>query len=207
MKAIFFLFIAVSLLISGCIHEKKESFAYGNFESEEITVSAEVSGLVMEFQITEGMNIEKGVITGFVDTMQLSLKRKQLGVGLRSAKGRINQLDEQLKVNGINLKNLLREKDRIEALLRDGAATSKQLDDISGQIDLIHAQTGVLISQKITAQTEIESVLIQIDQVNDQLSRSYIKSPINGIILEKFINAGELVVAGKALFKVSDLEI
>jgi HlyD family secretion protein len=103
------------------------------------------------------------------------------------------------------MNNLVREKNRIIFLLGGGAATTRQLDDINGQIDLLKAQTNALITQKSTIQTENESLEIQILQVNDLINKSLIKSPTSGTVLEKYVYAGELAVSGKPLFKVADL--
>ena len=206
MKIIYILFLVFILTISSCKNDDRKSFAFGNFETEEIIVSAEVSGILKEFKVTEGMNMTAGDIVGFIDTTQLSLKKDQLETGIKTILGRIGQLNEQLNVNAVSLKNLNREKNRIEALLKDGAATVKQLDDLNGQIDLMDAQTKVLQAQKVTIRTEIGSMEVQIAQLSDQISKSYIKSPIDGIVLEKYLFEGELAVPGKSLLKVANLK-
>jgi len=205
MRKLCFLVVTGILFLHACKNDSKNSFAYGNFESEEIIVSAEVSGTLKEFRVTEGMSLEKDAMLGYIDTTQLYLKKYQIEALIKSVFSKINQVNEQLNVNEVSLKNLIREKNRIEGLLKDGAATTKQLDDINGQVDLLKAQTNVLMSQKVTIRTEIESYEIQIAQLNDQLAKSYLKSPIRGIVLEKYLYPGELAITGKAIYKISDL--
>jgi len=103
------------------------------------------------------------------------------------------------------MKNLLREKNRVNSLFGGGAATAKQLDDITGQEDLLEAQTNALDAQKSAIRTEKESLEIQILQANDLIAKSIIKSPVQGTVLEKYLNAGELAVTGKPLFKLADM--
>jgi HlyD family secretion protein len=205
MKSIFLFMVVVIIAISSCRNEDNKSFAFGNFETEEIIVSAEVSGTLKEFNVIEGMSLSAGEIVGYIDTMQFYLKKVQLEKGIKTVLSRIEQVNEQLNVNEVNLKNLVREKNRVEALLKDGAATVKQLDDINGQLDLLKAQTNVLQSQRASIRTEIESIQVQIAQISDQLSKSYIKCPINGIVLEKYLFRGELAVPGKSLLKIANL--
>ena len=193
------------LAISSCKTDDKQSFAFGNFEAEEIIVSAEVSGTLKEFNVSEGMSLSVGKVVGYIDTTQLYLKKVQLEKGIKTVQSRIDQLNVQITVNEVNQKNLVREKNRVETLLKDGAATVKQLDDFNGQMDLLNAQTNVLESQKASVRTEIESLLVQIAQVSDQLSRSYIKCPINGVVLEKYLFGGELAIPGKSLLKIANL--
>ena len=205
MNNILILTIASVALLTSCNNDQRESFAFGNFEADEIIISAEMSGILKEFNVTEGTVLEKDSILGYIDTTQLVLKKSQVHSGIKSVISKIKLADEQIKVNEVNLKNLTREKSRIEALLGDGAATPKQLDDIVGQIDLLGAQTNVLSSQKNSINTEIETLGSQIAQINDQLTKSYIKSPLTGTVMEKYLHAGELAVTGKALFKIADL--
>jgi HlyD family secretion protein len=195
------------LLASSCKNSKPEAFAYGNFESEEIIVSAESSGKLMEFPLSEGMNLKAGDYLGFVDTTQQYLKKMQLKSGINSVNARMVQLDQQLIVSEVSMKNLVREKNRVISLLGGGAATSRQLDDVNGQVDLLLAQTNALASQKAVIRTEKESLDIQIMQVNDLIVKSLIKSPVTGTVLEKYLYEGELAVTGKSLFKIADMSI
>lgn len=50
------------------------------------------------------------------------------------------------------------------------------------------------------------SVAIQIAQVDDQLNKCHILSPIDGTVLAKYAEAGELATVGKPLFKVGELD-
>ncbi len=192
-------------LASSCKSDEKEAFAYGNFESEEVIVSAESSGKLVEFMITEGKILKSGEYCGFIDSTQQYLKKMQLQAGISSVNARMYQLDQQLVVNEVSMNNLLREKKRVTSLLGGGAATTKQLDDISGQEDLLKAQTNALLAQKSAIRAEKESLEIQILQVNDLIAKSIVKSPVQGTVLEKYLNAGELAVTGKPLFKLADM--
>ena len=205
MNKLYFFLIPALLFLQNCKNNNEKSFANGNFEAEEIIVSAEVTGTIQTLNITEGLNLKKGRIVGYIDTTQLFLKKQLITEGINSVLSRINQVDEQLKVNGVNMKNTLREKNRLEALLKDNAITIKQFEDISGQVDLLNANTEVLKSQKASIGTEIKSLKVQITQLNDQLAHSYIKSPIDGVVLEKYLNSGELAVMGKSIFKIANI--
>jgi len=205
MRNVYFVTLTALILISSCKSKEPDAFAFGNFESEEIIVSAESSGKLMEFNVSEGLNMEAGDYCGYIDTTQLYLKKLQLVSGIRSVSARLLQLDKQVRVNEVSMNNLEREKNCVVSLLGGGAATTKQLDDISGQIDVLKVQTEALTAQKSVIRAESESLEIQILQVNDLIAKSIIKSPARGIVLEKYLYAGELAVAGKPLFKTADL--
>ncbi|MCB8994944.1 MAG: HlyD family efflux transporter periplasmic adaptor subunit [Bacteroidales bacterium] len=205
MKQVLLVSLTCLLIASSCRNNEPEAFAYGNFESEEIIVSAQSTGSLMEFKLEEGAVVKAGQMIGYIDTTQLYLKKKQLFAGLESVKARLYQLDQQLKVNEVSMSNAVREQKRISSLLEGGAATARQMDDINGQIDLLKAQTAAVGSQKVSIAAERESLLVQISQVNDLIAKSLIICPVSGTVLEKYIYTGELAVAGKPLFKVADI--
>ncbi len=205
MNNVYFVSFAALIILSSCKNTEPDAFAFGNFESEEIIVSAESSGKLMEFSVSEGLKLEVGDYCGYIDTTQLYLKKLQLTSGIRSVSARLLQLDKQLMVNEVSMNNLLREKNRVVSLLGGGAATTKQLDDLNGQIDVLRAQTDASKAQKSVLHAERESLEIQILQLNDLIAKSIIHSPSQGIVLEKYLYTGELAVAGKPLFKIADL--
>jgi HlyD family secretion protein len=100
------------------------------------------------------------------------------------------------------------EKLRIERLLKSNAANQKQLDDVIAQISILEKQ---LEAQKssldITNRSiggEISAIEIQVAQLNDQLKKCKISSPINGTVLVKYAEKGEFTAMGKPLFKIAD---
>jgi HlyD family secretion protein len=101
------------------------------------------------------------------------------------------------------------EKKRIERLLEGDVATQKQLDDIIAQIKVLkanrEAKETALTIQTEAIDAQVAAMNAQIDLINDQLDRSTISSPINGTVLVKYAEEGELTGAGKPLFKVANL--
>jgi len=98
-----------------------------------------------------------------------------------------------------------RERKRIEKLVEGGAATSKQLDDIIGQVALLEAQMAATASQKDAVYAERRTLQVQISQVEDQLIKCAIKNPIDGILLIKYREQGEIAVPGQPLYKMANM--
>ena len=111
-------------------------------------VSAEIQGRILEFGPREGDLLEKGAVIALIDTTQLHLNMKQLEVGISFTEIKMNTLDAQVRASRVQLSNMEREKSRIDNLFAGGAATSKQQDDINGQIALLEAQIVAAESQK-----------------------------------------------------------
>jgi len=201
-----YLLPALFVIFLGCKNNEEQADAYGNFEAIEVMVSAESLGRIVEFQLREGATLEKGQVVVVIDTTQLDLKKSQLQSGKASIWSRISTLDAQVRANQVQLKNLEREKQRTEKLVEGGAATSKQQDDINGQIALLEAQIVATESQKASVRAEGKTMDVQIQQVEDQIMKCAIRNPIYGILLTKYKEEGEIASSGQPLYKVANLD-
>lgn len=195
--------VATTLFSCGNGHDKADG--YGNFEATETTISAENNGKLMQFDVHEGDPLKKGQFIGYIDTIPLDLKRKQLEVSkaLISSKSKgvlsqINVLNAQLKTVGTN-------KTRAENLLKDNAGTQKQLDDLTGEMDVIKNQIKSVEIQNAPVVNELKSIDVQLQQIEDQIQKSKIINPINGTVLTKYAEPNEIVSFGKPLYKIANL--
>ncbi len=198
------------LVLASCNGSNNNSDAYGNFEAVEITVSSEGNGKIIEFNMEEGQAVQKGEKLGVIDTIQLYLKKMQLEATVRAIYTKLPDVAAQADVIKEQLANAETEKVRFEKLVKSDAATQKQLDDIIAQIKLLEKQLSATLAS-LNTQTkgtlsEIEPLRCQIKQIDDQIRRSVISSPIDGTVLTKFVESGELAAYGRALYKVADVD-
>ncbi len=206
MKDIKYFIGTLFLALLGCNNLEDQSDAYGNFEAIEVMVSAEAPGRILNFGPGEGDALQQDHIAVVVDSTQLHLKKKQLQTGLASLRSKINTIDAQVSALGIQMENLSREKQRIDNLLAGGAATSKQQDDIRGQILLLEAQIATSKSQKASVYAERKTLDVQIQLIEDQLKKCSVRNPIDGVMLIKFKEEGEMVATGQPLYKMANME-
>ena len=202
-------YIAMALLAISCTKEA-EFDAQGTFEATEVVVSSEATGRILNFDIEEGMAIAANQAVGTIDSLQLHLQRKQL-VAQQSAllasrpdvKKQVAALREQIAKQKTELR-------RVDNMLRDGAATQKQKDDIEAQIKILEGQLEAQLStlDKNTSTINGNSVVLeaQIAALDDRISKCRIISPVGGTVLVKYAEAGELASAGKPLMKIADLK-
>lgn len=202
-KIIIGLLIFGNLLVACKNNEKADG--YGNFEATEITVSAENSGKLMQFNVEEGQLLKKGDYVGFIDTIPLSLKRDQLLASKAIVYSKSGSVLSQKNVLNAQLKTAAINKNRIENLIRENAGTQKQLDDINGEINVIQKQIKSVESQNSPVINEIESIDVQLKQVEDLLQKSNIINLVNGTVLSKYAEVNELTSFGKPLYKIADL--
>ena len=209
MKRIVFALATVALL-AACNSNKSKYDTEGFFESTEITISAQASGNIMALDIREGDNIDEDVVVGYIDTTQLHLSKLQLAKNVESINSNRPDIKKQIASLESQIKKLTKERSRIENMLRDGAATTKQLDDIESQIEIVNnqleAQKSSLTKSTLSLDAQTLSIETPIDIIDDKLEKSKIKSPIAGTVLTKYAQAGEFTAVGKPLFKIADLE-
>ena len=202
------LFLLTTMLFS-CSNGNGDFDATGTFESEEVIVSTEAMGKLLKFEVEEGMILKKDQVVGLVDTTQLHLKKKQLESTIRSVLSKQPDIPTQLAAIQEQIATAEREKSRIENLVKSDAATTKQLDDINSQLDVLNKQyEATKSSLTITRQgirSETPPLIAQVEQIEDQINKSIIKNPIDGTVLTRYAKQYEMTSSGKALYKIADL--
>ena len=197
-------------LFSACGNGAPKYDATGTFETTEVLVSAEASGRLLYFDIEEGMLLKAGEEVGVVDTVQLYLKKLQLEASLKSVEEQRPDILKQVAATKEQISAAGRERNRVANLLKVGAANQKQLDDAEDQLEVLRkqlvAQNSTLSNSHQSLTWQSSSVGIQVAQVEDQLKKCHITSPITGTVLAKYAEAGELTAMGTPLFKVADTE-
>lgn len=202
-------YIAALALLAACSKEA-EFDAQGTFEATEITVSAEATGRIHRLDIEEGMETRKGDMLGTIDSVQPHLQRKQL----QAQQAALLASRPDIKAQAASLRQqIAKQQDellRVGNMLRDGAATTKQRDDIEAQIRILESQLTATLSaldKNITAINGNAAALeAQISALDDLVAKCYIKSPADGTVLVKYAHAGEMAAAGKPLMKIADLK-
>jgi HlyD family secretion protein len=200
--------IAISSFLISCGKSDNDYDASGTFETTEVVVSAEGVGKILQFDVEEGALLSENQQVGYIDSTQLYLKKLQLKASQKALQSRRPNMQKQIAALEQQIATAKTERNRVENLLKDNAATSKQLDDINAQVAVLEKQ---LIASKSTLETTLEGIAgdnsalnIQSEQLDDQLRKCKIISPINGIVLVKYAEKGELAAAGRALFKIAD---
>ena len=201
--------VAIGLVLGACTSQEEPYDASGIFETTEVIVSAKGTGELQSFQVEEGQAVRQGEVLGWIDTLQLSLKDRQLAASLLATESK--RLDEKRQVAHLRqqIENLQREKERFTTLLNAKATTAKQVDDIDYQIKVLQNQLVATQEQINSSNSSLsrqsESIQAQRAQLEDQIRNAMISSPITGTVLTKYAEQGEFAVPGKALFKVADV--
>lgn len=205
-----YLLAIAAVTLAACAEKETEYDASGVFETTETVVAAKASGEIKALNVEEGQTVAAGDELGYIDMTQLRLQKQQLSSSRMATDSR--KLDNARQVASMHqeIANLERERTRFESLLRDGAATRKQVDDINYQISVLRKKIAAATEQVTTSNESLgrqsEGIGAQIGQVDDQIKNSMITSPVAGTVLVKYAEKGEYALPGKALFKVADVK-
>lgn len=202
------IFFQSAITMTSC--QGKQGFdASGSFEAEETVIASKAQGVIMQFDIEEGQTLKSGERVGYIDSLQLFLKKEQLLSQIEALASKkpdiavqLASLQEQLRIAG-------HEKARLANLVKNDAATGKQLDDMDAQVNVlrkqINAQKSSLEISTTSIVKEIKTLEVQVKQLDDQLSKCTILNPVTGTVLTRYARANETTSPGKPLYKIADL--
>lgn len=217
------LIIALAALIA-CNH-KNNSDASGNFTADEVIVAAQQTGQLIAYDVQEGKTLTEGQKVGQINVEVLKLQKEQVQATIASLKDKtinpdpqVALIQSQYEVQKAQLQHQQRELNRVQQLLAGGAATQKQLDDLTALVDQLRKQLTVTQNQLKVSLTNINSqnrnVLSQeaplqknAQAVQAQINQGQIINPIAGTVLVNYALKGEMQTFGKPLYKIANTHI
>ena len=197
--------IIASILIISCTKDNDRADGYGNFEATEITVSSESNGKIEFLNFEEGDVLEAQAQVGLIDTMQLYYSKQQLLASKNTVSSKSENVLSQRSVLNEQLKSAQIERNRVRSMFDENAATKRQVDEVDGRVKVIEAQMRSVGTQNAPIVSDLKSIDVQIEKINDQISKSKITNPIKGTVLTKYAEAGEITAFGKPLYKIADM--
>lgn len=204
------LFYVLPLLAIVSCNNEPDYDAQGTFEATEIVLSSEGTGRILSFDVTEGEIINANSVVGVIDSLQLHLQREQLKAQQSALLSSLPDKEKQVASLRRQLAKQRAELQRVKNMLSDGAATTKQRDDIEAQITILEGQLSATLStldnNTSTINENATALEAQIAALDDRIAKCNISSAVGGTVLIKYAEAGEFTTIGKPLMKVADLE-
>lgn len=200
------LFALMSLLILNvaCSRSGDLADAYGNFEADETVISAQMPGELERFEVEEGMTLAAGTTVGLIDTLSLHLKKLEVQANRQAVASNAEGVLAEMKVLDDRLANLERERRRAANLIQAGAATQQRLDDIEGEITVVHSQRRKVQTQNAGILGQVEALDARVRQIETDILKSRVINPVEGVVLAKLAEAHEFMTPGKPLYKIAD---
>lgn len=205
MKIWYYSILAAIIALGSCSGEYEQASAYGNFEVDEVLVSSEASGKCMQMYMLQGMVVQKGDTIASLDTTILYLQKQQLIAQKAAVKSNFPAVTAQVRVQEEELSRLQKDETRLKALLKDKAATQKQLDDVQSGIAKIRRSIEQIKTRNESLFAELEVLDAGIAVLDEQIKKCFVFSPVSGTILEHYVEAGELLAPGRGIVRIADL--
>ena len=196
--------LAIATLFS-CNKNNDKADGYGNFEATEITISSEANGKIDFLKVEEGNTIEPQTQVGLVDTLQLYFAKQQLIASKNTIASKSANVLSQKNVLQEQLKTAQLESNRIHNMFAENAATKRQVDEIDGKVKVIEEQIKSVGTQNAPIANDVKAVEVQIEKINDQITKSKIINPVKGTVLAKYAEPNEVTAFGKPLYKIADI--
>ena len=174
-------YILPLLLIAAVSCNKSSDYdASGTFEADEIMVTAEASGKILNLKLEEGDALQQNQQVGIIDGKGVELQREQILASMNALEQKTNDAAPQISVleTQINaqksqiailqeqLNNAVRERNRTANLVKSDAATRKQLDDLNGNVTVTQKQIAAANAQLATLNQQIASAKAQVNIQN-----------------------------------------
>ena len=200
----------VALMLNACGRKERQYDATGVFEATETTVYAEQTGALLTFNVEEGDTVGQNREVGLIDTTQLWLKMKQAEAMKSVYQSQKPEQEKQIAVTRQQLAKAKQDQQRYKELVADGAAPAKMLDDANSQVKVLQRQLDAQLSSlRVNTNAldkQMDATDVQAEQLRDQIRKCHILVPAKGTVIEKYVERGEFVSAGKPLFKMADTE-
>lgn len=226
--------VSISLLIFlaiGCSsnEDQKQIEVTGNIEAINVIVSSKVSGEIISIFKDEGDRVSAGDTLLIIDPAIYQIKIREAEALLLSAEAQlelvrngarkedIQQAEQLLRQSEVNLQTAQNDKLRFENLYQTMSVSKKQYEDAVAKYEVALAQynsakENYLKIKNISRPEElkqvkanVERLKANVDLIRKNLNDCYVISPINGIVVKRFIEKGETVTNLSSLIKISDL--
>lgn len=180
-------------------------YGNGHIEGTEVSVSAEVSGRVLESQLVEGRRVTVGERLLRLDDAELQTRLAQARAEQSAIENGLATLDAQLRTWQHHLRTAESDLQRNRVLKQSGAIPPQRLNQVEDAFQEARGRVQVLEEQFQQTQNRLEAARQQTALLQLQLNKTQINSPMAGTVLVKAIEVGELAVPGKVVAVLVDL--
>ncbi|MGB9664868.1 MAG: efflux RND transporter periplasmic adaptor subunit [Ignavibacteria bacterium] len=171
--------------------------ATGKIDPEfKVVITPEVSGEIVYLPVKEGQQVKKGDILLKIKQDQYIAQRDRAVANLQSAKA-------SLSIQKIQLQKIESDYNRTLELFKKGLSSEAELEAIKAQYETARAQV-------LAAESSVQQMEAAVKEANENLAKTVITSPMDGVVSQLNVKAGERVLGtgftqGSNLMTIADL--
>lgn len=156
--------------------------ATGNLEPDsEISVGAEISGLVREVLVSQNDPVTKGQVLARFDTDTLTVALQQVRAQLAVARAAVEEADATLAEAKLD-------ETRKQTLVQDGTLPRSELDAAVAARKRAAARLD-------SSRASVRQAEAAVSEAQTRLDKAVIRSPIDGVVLKRSVEPGNTVAA------------
>lgn len=202
----------------------------GNIEITESDVGFKIPGRIIALHVDEGDRVKSGDIIARIDDEELSKTVEQAKAVLSEAEIRLEELKKgsrsqeigqakaSLNATEADLIKAKNDFDRAQNLFNEGTISKHEFDAAKRSYDAAqslktNASEKLSLVKEGPRKEEIKAASAKVQQAKSalaiaeqKLNETIIYSPINGVVLKKMFEKGEIVSAGTAIFTIGNLD-
>ncbi|GAC1580155.1 MAG: efflux RND transporter periplasmic adaptor subunit [Polyangiales bacterium] len=192
-------------------------YATGTVEaSDRVNVKAKTSGSIFELKVKEGARVRKGELLAVIDSpsLKFELARGKAESWAASQQAGANApqiavLEAQARATQSAMKTAREDQERLTQLVSSGAATQSDLDRASARVEGLEAElAGISAHQRalrIDLSARVTGSNAAVDSLSAHLRETEVRSPLDGVVLSRSVELGEVVTVNQQIFKVGDV--
>ena len=160
-----------------------------------VEVGSELSGRIDQLLADFNTEVQAGELIAVIDPGTFAARVEQAEAELEVARASVAQREADIARTEARLRNAERTLTRQRELEAEGFASAQALDTAlsdyeSAQADVLSAQAGLLNAKAVVRQREASLSQAQLD-----LDRTEIRSPVDGVVIERDVDVGQTVAA------------
>lgn len=171
---------------------------------QKANVSANIQGVLTAVNVDIGDPVHAGEVVAQLAAQDLAAQLAAARAAHEAARKVVLLAEADHRKAEAARANAAGVRERRQKLMRTGATTQSALDDAEmthEQAQAEIARTEAAISQ---AQASEASAAAQAEASKAQLEKSVIRAPLDGVVVARKLNTGDLVVPGSAIVEVAD---
>lgn len=175
--------------------------------AETVKLSFKLSGVVEQVLVSEGSQVRNGEAVAFLTSSDYLLQEKSALAQWQSAQMKMNS-EIPAKINqaeaGLNFTQV--SYDRTRALYESGGASQAQLDEISAKLTVDRNTYQQALEAMAITRIELGQAEAAYDLALSNVADTKLNSPIDGVVLQKLVSAGEVTSAGYPVVVIGKLD-
>ena len=199
-------FLVLAFVLMSCAREHEAPGGSGFIEATETMISAEVAGQVKVLKFEEGSTVGRGDVLAEIDTVSAALRLGQARAGKTAAEKSIRIASINVEQAAHNADLAGKEHRRVKELVASGSVDQQRVDQVENayrQAELASEQAEAALD---AAQADLARAEAEVRLLEKQAADCFPRSPVAGVVTQKYVEAGEWIGIGKPLVKVAALD-